>query len=32
VPYEHIPLPGPATPTWLRETPRGNPNAIEQDR
>jgi cytochrome c nitrite reductase small subunit len=26
VPYEHIPLPGPATPGWLRDLVRQNPN------
>jgi cytochrome c nitrite reductase small subunit len=25
VPYEHVPLPGPATPPWLRELMRGSP-------
>jgi cytochrome c nitrite reductase small subunit len=29
VPYEHIPLPGPATPTWLRALMRRNPTAPE---
>jgi cytochrome c nitrite reductase small subunit len=32
VPYEHVPLVGPATPTWLRELmrPRTNPNPRQE--
>lgn len=29
VPYEHVPLPGPATPAWLRELMRRSPTTAE---
>jgi cytochrome c nitrite reductase small subunit len=31
VPYEHVPLPGRATPAWLRDLMRTNPSTPEPD-